>query len=105
MAQSEYDLYGKYDAVSVSSQSGGTRSLTLQMRPGDSDDPYGGWKGVDTLHDVVVSEVPDGRDLDPEDYPAYGLDEGGDRTVAVFVKEREDGQQVATVAWADKGGA
>lgn len=90
--QEGYELHGVYEAVSVSSDSAptspkdpdGTRSLTLMTRPGTGDDPYGGWKQVDSMHDVEVSELPDGAGLDPYDTASYGYND--DRNYAVYVK-------------------
>jgi len=85
---SKYELHGVYEAVSISSESAndpdGTRSLTMMERRGGPDDPYGGWAQADSLHDVRVSEVPDGRDLSPADHPAFGYDD--DEVYAVFVR-------------------
>lgn len=112
MAQSEpddgYELYGVYEAISVSSESErpgdghlgvDTRSLALMERPGVPDDSYGGWKQVDSMHDVEVSELPDGRDLEPADKLTYGYKD--DRLYAVFIKEsgKAGSEGVVTVAY------
>lgn len=101
----DYELYGEYQAVSVGSKPyrgqadepdpDGPRSITLMQQPGDESDPYGGHKQVGLLHGVEVSEVPDGRQLEPEDHPAYGYDD--DATYCVYVKPGGE-RDIATVA-------
>ena len=106
MAQSNeagYELYAVCDAVSVSSrgmENDSPRNITIMDQPGTSDDPYGGHKQREILADVEVSEVPDGKQLEPEDHPAYGYDD--DRTYAIWVKGSDP--QVATVAYHDMKG-
>ena len=100
MAQEDYELHGVYEAVSMSSRgmkNDSPRTLALMERQGPPDDPYGGWTQVDSVHNVDVSEVPDGRDLAPGDYPAFGYND--DRYYAVYVKTADDGRRVATVAY------
>jgi hypothetical protein len=73
-----YELHGVFPAVSVSTEGrDGTRMVTMMERPGGDGDPYGGWSQADMLVDVEVSGVPDGRDLAPEDHPAFGFEDDG----------------------------
>jgi len=104
-----YELYGVFHAASIGSKPykgqadspdpDGLRSITLVEKPGTDDDPYGGVKQVDSIHDVDISNVPDGATLEPADHPAYGYDD--DRRVAIYIKgsEKAGSEGTVTVAW------
>ena len=112
MAQSNeagYELHAVCAAVSIGSKPykgrddtpdpDGLRTITIMDQPGTDDDPYGGIKQVDSVHDVDISEVPDGKQLEPEDHPAYGYND--DRRVAIYIKgsEKAGSEGTVTVAW------
>jgi len=56
-------------------ETNGSRSVTLMNRPGDSSDPYGGWKQCGSVHDAPKVIMPDGSTAPDDKWPALGYED------------------------------